>query len=58
MLYPSWRWRKKSQAVKLGFLEGCGGLASIERCLETRINARFYVSKNDIVPPFVPPVCI
>ena len=56
MLYPSWRWRKKSQAVKLGFLEGCGGLASIEGCLETPMNTRFFVYKIDFAHPFVPPV--
>ena len=34
-----------------------GGLGSIERWLETRMDARFFFFKTYFVPPFVPPVC-
>lgn len=34
-----------------------GGLASIERCLETRMDIRFPENLLSFVPPSVPPVC-
>jgi hypothetical protein len=37
---------------------GYGGLAAIERRLETRMNARFQQTKNQFIPPVVPPICL
>ena len=51
--------KKAARCLNLAaFVVASGGLASIERCLETPMNARFCVFKIDFAPPFVPPVCL
>ena len=50
--------KKAAKYWSLAAFKLASGLASIERCLETFINTRFYVLKIDFVPPFVPPVCL